>query len=111
MSLLDEDLSVKTDNHILIQNVYFMGACEKLNNFSKIYKPLLKFGAIVLERSTCTFYVYGFDGWVSLKELFENFKIEGDELNAIYKVLCSYFSLMTTANTADNYPKNIFIYS
>ena len=101
MSLLDEDLPIQTDNHILIKNMYFMGACEKLNNFSRIYKPLLNIGAIVLERSTNTVYVYSFNGWVSLKELFENFKIEEDEQNAIYKMLCSCFSLMTTAGIAD----------
>lgn len=44
MSLLDEDLSVKTDYHVLIKNMHFMGSCEDLNSFSENYKSILNIG-------------------------------------------------------------------
>lgn len=105
MSLLDEDLSVQTDYHVLIKNMHFMGSYENLNDFSKSYKFILNIGAVVLERTTNMFYVYSFNGWVCLKEILENCKLEEYEMNSICGVLCSYFSMMSEI---DNYPKNTF---
>lgn len=106
MSLLDEDLSVQTDYRVLIKNMHIMGTCENLNDFSESYKSILNVGSIVLERATNIFYVYSFNGWICLKEIFENCKLEEYEMNTISSILCSYFSLMSEI---DNYPKNTFI--
>lgn len=108
MSLLDEDLSIKTDYHVLIKNMYLLGSCEDLNNFPENCKSILKIGTIILERTTNMFYVYGFNEWVNLKELLENAELEECEKDTISGILCCYFSLMSEV---DNYPKNIFINS
>lgn len=103
MSLLDEDLSVQTDYRVLIKNLHLMGMCENLNDFSERYKSILNVGSIILERTTSMFYVYGFNGWISLKEIFENCKLEEYEMNTISSILCSYFSLIS--DCCDYYPK------
>lgn len=107
MSLLDEDLSIQTDYHVLIKNMHLMGTCENLNDFTESYKSILNVGSIVLERETNRFYVYSFNGWVCLKEIFENCKLEEYEMNAISSILCSYFSLMS--EMSDYCQKNTFI--